>query len=102
MPSKTKPQDILDRISWVKNLPDGGGSWGQGITGTGEATAREVADLEKTKANIQEQINKRLRVMRALPGRAEREAPLMYDDKAVAKAQAEVVTKAPEPDPTGE
>ena len=98
MPTKTKPQDIIDRIAWVKNLPDGGGSWGQGLTGTAEAVAREVADLEKTKANLEGEIRKRLRVMRALPGRAEREAPLMYEEPVVAKAQAEVVTKAPEPE----
>lgn len=98
MPTKTNPQDILDKISWVKNLPDGGGSWGMGLTGTAESVAREISDLEKTKANIQADINKRLRVMRALPGRAEREAPLMYEDKAVKKAKAEVVTKAPEPE----
>lgn len=98
MPSKTNPQDILDQIVWVKNLPEGGGSWGQGLTGTAEAVAREVSDLEKTKANIEGEIRKRLRVMRALPGRAEREAPLMYDEKAVKKAKAEVVTKAPNPD----
>lgn len=98
MPSKTNPQDILDKLTWVKNLPDGGGSWGQGLTGTAEAVAREVADLEKTKANIQADINKRLRVMRALPGRAEREAPLMYEDKVVELAKSEVVTKAPNPE----
>jgi len=97
MPTRTNPQDILDNIFWVKNLPDGGGSWGQGLTGTAEAVSREVSDLEKTKANIEGEIRKRLRVMRALPGRAEREAPLMYDDEVVAKAKAGVVTKAPNP-----
>lgn len=98
MPSKTKPQDIIDKIEWVRNLPDGGGSWGQGLTGTAEAVAREVDDLEKTRANLDEQIRKRLRVMRAIPGRAEREAPLMYGDIDITKAHSEVMTKAPEPE----
>lgn len=90
MPTKTKPQDILDRISWVKELPEGGGSWGMGITGTAEALAREVVDLEKTKANIAEDINKRLRVLRTLPGRADREAPMMYSEDDVSLAKMSV------------
>lgn len=98
MPSKTNPKDILDKIIWVKSLPDGGGSWGKGLTGTAEAVVREIADLEKTRASLDEQIRKRLRVLRAIPGRAEREAPLMYEDKAIEEAHSDVMTKAPEPD----
>jgi len=92
MPAKTNPQDILDRIEWVKSLPDQGGSWGMGLIGTAEAVAREVADLEKTKANIEEQIRKRLRVLRAVPGRADRESLLMYSDKEVDAAKAKKPT----------
>jgi hypothetical protein len=91
MPAKTKPQDIIDKISWIEKLPDGGASWGQGLTMTAAAVAREIEDLEKTKANIEEQIRKRLRVMRAIPGRAEREAPLMYSDEIIDEARSQVI-----------
>ncbi|MBW2170114.1 MAG: hypothetical protein JRG69_12815 [Deltaproteobacteria bacterium] len=98
MPSKTNPQDILDKILWVRTLPDGGGSWGMGLTGTAEAVAREISDLKKTRESLDEQIRKRLRVMRAIPGRAEREAPLMYEDEAIKEAHSDAMTKAPELD----
>ena len=89
MPTRTKPEDILTRVEWVERLPEGGGSWGKALVSTAQAVAQEVTDLEKSKADIEEQIRRRLRVMRALPGRADREAPLMYADEEVKAAQGE-------------
>lgn len=88
MPTRTNPQDILNKLDWVKNLPGEGGSWGKGLTETAEAVALEVLDLEKQKEDIEEQIRKRLRVMRAMPGRADREAPLMFSEAEVKDAKA--------------
>ncbi len=87
MPTRTKPEDILNKLEWVKKLPEEGGSWGKGLVETAQAVADEVFELEKNKIAIEEQIRKRLRVMRAMPARAEREAPLMFSDQEVEEAQ---------------
>jgi len=92
MPTRTKPEDILEKVEWVKRLPDNGGLWGKGLIETAQAVADEIFHLEKKKAEIEEQIRKRLRVMRAMPARAEREAPLLYSDFEVEKAHTPVFT----------
>lgn len=87
MPAKTNVQDILDRLAWVRNLPDSGGAWGQGILGTAESVSSEVTELEQQRAVIVEKIKDRTSLLRTLPGRADREVLLMFSNEAVQAAK---------------
>lgn len=75
MPAKTNVQDILDKMEWVKRLPDQGGAWGRGLLSTAQSIAQEVAELEQQRLHIGEQIRDRTALLRMLPGRADRESP---------------------------
>lgn len=87
MPAKTNVQDILDRLQWVKELPDSGGAWGRGIISTAESVSAEVAELEQQRASIAEKIKDRTSLLRMLPGRADREVLLMFSNEVVQAAK---------------
>lgn len=88
MPKKMKPEEVLKKMEWLESLPDSGGSWGRGLIETGHSIVAEVEKLEQEKKGIAKQIGDRMRVLRALPGRAAREAPLMYDSGTVELARS--------------
>lgn len=94
MARKVTPQEFLDKTEFIKHLPDGGGSWGKGVTMTLADQAREIARLEKTQAGIKAQIRDRLKLMRTTADRAEREAELVgYTKDQITEAQVEVEVK---------
>lgn len=88
MPKGTTPEEILailDKIEWVRRLPES--AWSHGIVDPAESLGIELEDLAKEKVALDEKIRARLKVLRLIPARAEREASLMYDASDVAKAK---------------
>lgn len=89
MPKGRSPQDILDELSWVNNLTET--SWSQGILDTATDLKLEIEKLGEEKKRLNEEIDqkmrKRLKVLRALPGRANREADLLYTEEQVVAAK---------------
>ena len=85
MPKGTNPDEILERIDWVRKLPES--LWSRGIIDLAESIGIELEDLEKEKAVLDEKIKARLKVLRLIPARADRESKLMYDMSDVAKAK---------------
>lgn len=88
MPKKTSHEDILEileKIDWVRRLPET--AWSRGIIDTAESVAVELDDLEREKAVIVEKFRSRLRVMKLIPARVRRESKLMYDADDIAEAQ---------------
>ena len=85
MPKGTTPDEILAKIDWVHRLPDS--AWSRGIIDLADSVGIELEDLEKEKVALDAKIKARLKVLRLIPARAEREAKLMYDASDVAKAK---------------
>jgi hypothetical protein len=85
MPKGTSPDEILEKVEWVRRLPET--AWSRGILETADSVGIELEDLAKEKAELDEKIRSRLKVMRLIPARADREAKLMYDASDVAKAK---------------
>ena len=85
MPRGTTPEEILERLEWVKHLPES--AWSSGIIDPAESLCSELDELSKEKIMLDEKIRARLKVLRLIPARAEREAKLMYDASDVAKAK---------------
>jgi len=103
MARKVTPQEFLDKIAFIKHLPDEGGSWGRGVTMTLADQAREIERLEKTAEGIKSQIRDRVQLMRGIASRAEREAELSgYTKKQVEEAQVEVEVLVQESEGTAE
>jgi hypothetical protein len=92
MPKGRTPQDIIDNLFWLNSLPET--PWSRGILDTAADLKREIAELEEERKKVVEDIDgkikNRMRVMRALPGRAEREASLIYPDGDVEAARTKV------------
>jgi len=89
MPKTRTPQDILDSIFWLNKLADT--PWNKGILDTAVDLKREIDELEAERKKVADEIDgkirKRMKVLRALPGRAEREASLIYTDEQVRGAK---------------
>ena len=85
MPKKQTPQDTLDRLGWLNNLTET--QWSRGLLDTAIDLKAEIERLESQKAEVEEEIKKRTRVLRMLPSRAEREAALIYPQDVVEKAK---------------
>ena len=85
MPKGTSPDDILAKLEWVYKLPES--AWSRGIIELADSVGIELEDLEKEKVALDAKIKARLKVMRLIPARADREAKLMYDASDVAKAK---------------
>ena len=85
MPKGTNPDEILERIAWVHKLPES--AWSRGITDLADSVGSELEDLEAEKAVLDAKVRARLKVLRLIPARAEREAKLMYDASDVATAK---------------
>jgi len=89
MPKGRTPQDILDEISWLRNLEET--SWSQGILDTADDLTREVGELEEQQkqlvADLKQKRSKRLKVLRSIPGRAAREVEFIYTEEQIATAK---------------
>lgn len=85
MPKVTTPGEILAKIDWVRQLPES--AWSRGIIDTAESVSIELDELVEQKAALDGKIRARLKVLRLIPARADREARLMYDASDVAKAK---------------
>lgn len=83
-----KKQDI----SWVKNLPNGGQAWGQGIVATVEALDAEIADIEAQQQALLEKLRDRRKLRNATAKRADREAPSLFEVADINAAKAEAVS----------
>lgn len=81
-------QSAREQLAWINNLPEGGGSWGLGITATVEAFEDELVRLEAQKATIDAQIKARKKLVKAAVKRASKEAPSLYTQEVVDKAKA--------------
>jgi hypothetical protein len=86
MPKGQTPQEILAAIDWVRLLPDS--AWGQGMASTADALVKELDDLARERDAIKEKIKSRMRLLRLIPGRAEREALWVHDKNIVEEAKA--------------
>ena len=83
-------QTTREQLAWINNLPEGGGSWGLGITATVEAFEEELVRLEAQKVAIDIQIKARKKLAKAAVRRASKEAPQLFGEKVVSKAKAKV------------
>jgi len=94
MARKVTAQEFLDKIAFIKHLPDQGGSWGRGVLVTLDDQAKEIRRLEDSLQGIKDQIRDRLRLMRGTANRAPREAELVgYSKEQINEAQVEVEIK---------
>ena len=84
MPRGTTPEEVLSRVGWVRLLPDS--AWAHGICDTADSLVAELTDLEQERKVIDDKIKSRLKVLRLIPARAEREAGLMHDKAEVEEA----------------
>lgn len=105
---RKSPQDFLDQIAFIAELPDSGGSWGQGVTMTLRDQVKEVGKLEEHLDALKIQIKDRVKLMRQMAGSAERNAQLsgftqdqIDEAKIDAKIAAEKAAKNP-PTPEGD
>ena len=89
MPRGRTPQDVLDELNWLGELHET--SWRQGVIDTAEDLKREIESLQEERktrvTEIDEKVRKRMKLLRALPGRAEREAELVYTEKQIEAAK---------------
>jgi len=85
MPKGTTPDEILEKLAWVHKLP--ASAWSRGIIDLADSVGIELEELENQKAELDAKIKSRLKVLRLIPARADREARLMYDMSDVAKAK---------------
>jgi len=88
MSKRTSPQEILDNIEWVRLLPDS--AWSHGICSTADSLVDEISELERERKILNEKIRSRLKVLRLIPSRAEREANLMHEKEDVEAAKKSV------------
>ena len=82
--------DVLSKIDWVKRLPVTG--WSTSIIESADSISSEINELLKQKMTIDEKIRSRFRVLRSIPGRATREAELMYSLDDIIDAKKEVTS----------
>lgn len=89
MPKTRSPQDIIDSLLWVTHLSPT--PWSRGILDTAGELQQEIEGLEEERrkrlGEIAAEILRRMKVLRAMPARAEREAVLIYDEKQVKGAK---------------
>lgn len=94
MPKARTPQDILDSLFWLNKLKET--PWCSGVLDTATDLNREIGELEEERKMVVDEIDgkikNRMRVLRALPGRAEREASLIYTDEQVKAAKDPIDT----------
>ena len=95
MPKTRSPQDIIDSLFWVNHLSET--PWSRGILDTAVELKQEIEGLEEERCKkldeIAAEILKRMKVLRAMPARAEREAVLLYDEKQVSVAKGKTKTE---------
>lgn len=94
--TKKTAADQAAEVSWIKDLPGGGGDWGKGVTGVVNAAAAELDSLEGQIAQLQTTATHRRKLLNETVKRAEKEGPLMFTDRQIAAAK-NPVTKANAP-----
>ena len=99
MTEKTKTKTVAEQVSWTEGLPEGGGAWGKSIRSTAEQMEFELVELEKLKAEVTEKVNGRRKILTETVKRAEKEAKLLYSNKAIDVALAKSEKAEPRPDP---
>ncbi len=77
-----------EQVAWTEDLPEGGGAWGKSIRSTAEQMERELIDLEKLKAEVTEKVAGRKKILTETTKRADKEAKLLYSNKAIEAAHA--------------
>jgi hypothetical protein len=81
------PEEIASQLNWVSRLPDT--AWSRSMLEMADALVEELGELKEQRAVLSDKMKARMRVLRQMRARAEREAPLMYEADVVAKAQQE-------------
>lgn len=96
MPRGRTPQDVLNELKWVGELDET--PWSKGVFETAEDLKREIGDLQEERktlvTEIDEKVRKRMKLLRALPSRAEREAELVYTEEQIEAAKNGVLDVA--------
>lgn len=96
-----KKEAASDALAWVLLLPEEGGAWGLGVTSTVKSIEAEMGRLEAQRIVIDEQLKARKKLLRQTVKRAEKEAPLLFDSRAIDSAMLEVAELFNEP-PAGD
>lgn len=103
MARKVTPQEFLDKVAFIKHLPEEGGSWGRGITMTLDDQAKAIRRLENARTGLDVQIKDRLSLMRKMARRVEGEATLVgYTKEQVQEAQVEIEVEQQEAEKSSE
>jgi len=86
MPGKKKSAgEVFGELAWVNNLPES--VWSRGLLDTALNVKTELEGIEAEKAALAEKEGRLYKMLRGFPARAEREAPLVYGEEAVAQAR---------------
>lgn len=85
MPKKSEKKSALSILGWIDGLPEGGGTWGKGITETvtafeveAEAADKEIEGLDAQVKALREKAAQRRAMALQTARRAEREAVKLY------------------------
>lgn len=107
----------LDEVKWINMLPGGGGDWGRGVIGTikeleagiDDAESekaeldRQLADVQAQvkakKAEINEGVAAKKKLLRATVKRADNEAPMMFANAQIAAAREKLGTNSSNAEP---
>lgn len=87
--------------AWVKQLPQEGGAWGQGIIGTIDACQNNVLAYDAQIADLKEKIKQietakkaQVKLQRDTAKRAEKEAEALFANSQIARAKEKAEKEA--------
>lgn len=88
MPKTSSKPTAEETKKWVESLPNNGGTWGKGIISMLDECELELEDLENQKAEIEERLKGRKKLIRETIKRAGKEAHTLFPESTIKQAQS--------------